>query len=95
MLSDLFVHVRAAVPRGDRGVSKASEWAESIDLDPRDDAAVVYTAAGAVAAVFSWPGHEPRLSFVERDGYSHPTFRAAEALALARWILDVFGEEGS
>ena len=79
-------------------MSKASEWAASID--PRDrqiaDAAMVFEAAGAVAAVFSWPGHEPRLSFVAQSSrYSQPTLTAAEALALARWILDTFGEEGS
>lgn len=76
-------------------MSKASEWVVRINgsspptEDPKD---LTFRGLGATAAVTAWPVTIARLSFYTNKGYSFPTFTANEALALAAWILETFGE---
>jgi hypothetical protein len=76
-------------------VSKASEWARTVDSQRPIgslETDLIFDGAGATALVTSWPVFGERLTILRVGGYSHPTFTSAEALELARWILDTFGE---
>lgn len=79
-------------------MSRASEWAETVDFrgEPYPVATLaegfVFDGSTGTALVIALPEHGAALTILGVAG-KRPTFKADEALALARLILDVFGDE--
>ena len=73
-------------------MSKASEWAKTINDKPTVRLDMVFEAEHASAMPVAYPGGRVGLSVRGDGGGMSPHFSAREALALADWIIDTFGE---
>jgi hypothetical protein len=82
-------------------MSRASEWVKNQEAGPTSEmfrSPNNYTVAASVAVVIPLPAgvavKRPGLLITDSRG-TQIHLNASDALALARWILDTFGEESA